>query len=56
VNVVIESIEPEVERLGLTQAQVKADVEAKLRKRILPWPRILNAAVPRLPLCPGDPA
>jgi len=32
VNVVIESIEPEVERLGLTQAQVKADVEAKLRE------------------------
>ena len=31
VNVVIETIEPEVEQLGLTQAQVQADVEAKLR-------------------------
>jgi hypothetical protein len=32
VNVVIESIEPEIQNLGLTQAQVKADVEAKLRE------------------------
>ena len=32
VNVVIESIEPEIESLGLLQAQVKADVEAKLRE------------------------
>jgi len=32
VNVVIESIEPEIEQLGLTQAQVKADVEGKLRE------------------------
>jgi len=32
VNVVIESIEPEIQSLGLTQAQVKADVEAKLRE------------------------
>ena len=31
VYVVIESIEPEIEDLGLTQAQVRADVEAKLR-------------------------
>ena len=31
VNVVIESIEPEIQNLGLTQAQVKADVESKLR-------------------------
>jgi hypothetical protein len=31
VNVVIESIEPEIQNLGLTQAQVQADVEAKLR-------------------------
>ena len=31
VNVVIETIEPEIEQLGLTQAQVQADVEAKLR-------------------------
>jgi hypothetical protein len=31
VNVVIESIEPEIQSMGLTQAQVKADVEAKLR-------------------------
>ena len=30
-NVVIETIEPEIEQLGLTQAQVQADVEAKLR-------------------------
>ena len=32
VCVVIESIEPEVQNLGLTQAQVKGDVEAKLRE------------------------
>jgi len=32
VNLVIESIEPEIQNLGLTQAQVKADVEAKLRE------------------------
>ncbi len=32
VNVVIESIEPEIQNLGLTQAQVKADVETKLRE------------------------
>jgi hypothetical protein len=32
VNVVIESIEPEIQSLGLTQDQVKADVEAKLRE------------------------
>jgi len=32
VYVVIESIEPEIENLGLTQAQVRADVEAKLRE------------------------
>ena len=32
VNVVIETIEPEIEQLGLPQAQVKADVEAKLRE------------------------
>jgi len=32
VNVVIESIEPEIQSMGLTQAQVKADVEAKLRE------------------------
>jgi hypothetical protein len=32
VNVVIESIEPEIQNLGLTQAQVQADVEAKLRE------------------------
>jgi hypothetical protein len=32
VNVVIESIEPEIQSLGLTQAQVQADVEAKLRE------------------------
>jgi hypothetical protein len=32
VNVVIESIEPEIESLGLTQAQLRADVEAKLRE------------------------
>ena len=32
VNVVIESIEPEIQDLGLTQAQVQADVEAKLRE------------------------
>jgi hypothetical protein len=32
VNVVIESIEPEIQSLGLTQAQVRADVEAKLRE------------------------
>ena len=32
VYVVIESIEPEIQNLGLTQAQVKADVEAKLRE------------------------
>jgi hypothetical protein len=31
VTVVIESIEPEIEKLGLTQDQVRADVEAKLR-------------------------
>ncbi len=31
VNVVIESIEPEIQSLGLTQAQVRADVESKLR-------------------------
>ena len=31
VNLVIESIEPEIQNLGLTQAQVQADVEAKLR-------------------------
>jgi hypothetical protein len=32
VNVVIESIEPEVEKLGLTQDQVKAVAESKLRE------------------------
>jgi len=32
VNVVIESIEPEIQSMGLTQAQVRADVEAKLRE------------------------
>ena len=32
VNLVIESIEPEIQNLGLTQAQVQADVEAKLRE------------------------
>jgi hypothetical protein len=32
VCVVIESIEPEIENLGLTQAQVRSDVEAKLRE------------------------
>ena len=32
VNVVIESIEPEIQNLGITQAQVQADVEAKLRE------------------------
>ncbi len=32
VNVVIESIEPEIQSLGLTQAQVKADVQEKLRE------------------------
>jgi hypothetical protein len=32
VNVVIESIEPEIENLGFTQAQVKTDVEGKLRE------------------------
>jgi hypothetical protein len=32
VNVVIESIEPEIQSLGLTQDQVKADVEGKLRE------------------------
>ena len=32
VNVVIESIEPEIQSLGLTQDQVKADVERKLRE------------------------
>jgi hypothetical protein len=32
VYVVIESIEPEIENLGLTQAQIRADVEAKLRE------------------------
>jgi hypothetical protein len=31
ITVVIESIEPEIEKLGLTQDQVRADVEAKLR-------------------------
>ena len=31
VNVVIEPIEPEIQNLGLTQSQVQADVEAKLR-------------------------
>jgi len=31
VYVVIEAIEPEIEQLGLTQTQVKSDVEAKLR-------------------------
>jgi hypothetical protein len=31
VNLVIESIEPEIQSMGLTQAQVKADAEAKLR-------------------------
>jgi hypothetical protein len=31
VNVIIEPIEPEIQSLGLTQAQVQADVEAKLR-------------------------
>ena len=36
VNVVIESIEPEIEKLGLTQAQVRADVEGKLRGANLP--------------------
>jgi len=36
VNVVIESIEPEIQSLGLTQAQVKADVEAKLREANIP--------------------
>jgi hypothetical protein len=32
VNVVIESIEPEIQNLGLSQAQLQADVEAKLRE------------------------
>lgn len=32
VNVVIESIEPEIQNLGLKQAQVRSDVEAKLRE------------------------
>ena len=32
VNLVIEPIEPEIQNLGLTQAQVQADVEAKLRE------------------------
>jgi hypothetical protein len=32
VNVVVESIEPEIQNLGITQAQVKGDVEAKLRE------------------------
>jgi hypothetical protein len=32
VYVVIESIEPEIEKLGLTQAQVRSDVETKLRE------------------------
>jgi hypothetical protein len=32
VNVVVETIEPEIENLGLTQAQVRSDVEAKLRE------------------------
>jgi hypothetical protein len=32
VNVVIESIEPEIQSMGLPQAQVTADVEAKLRE------------------------
>jgi hypothetical protein len=32
VNVVIESIEPEIQSMGLPQAQVRADVEAKLRE------------------------
>ncbi|MGE5840341.1 MAG: hypothetical protein ACM34H_10425 [Deltaproteobacteria bacterium] len=36
VNVVIESIEPEIEKLGLTQAQVRADVEGKLRGANIP--------------------
>lgn len=31
VNVVIESIEPEIQNMGLTQDQVRADVESKLR-------------------------
>jgi len=31
VYVVIEAIEPEIEQLGLTQTQVRSDVEAKLR-------------------------
>jgi len=35
VYVVIESIEPEIESLGLTQAQIRADVEAKLREASL---------------------
>jgi len=32
VNVVIESVEPEIQKLGLSQAQLQADVEAKLRE------------------------
>jgi hypothetical protein len=32
VNVVIEPIEPEIQNLGLAQAQVQADVEARLRE------------------------
>jgi len=32
VYVVIESIEPEIEKLGLTQAQVRSDVEVRLRE------------------------
>jgi hypothetical protein len=36
VNVVIESIEPDIQSLGLTQAQVKADVEGKLREANIP--------------------
>ena len=32
VYVVIESIEPEIEKLGLTQAQVRSDVEVTLRE------------------------
>jgi hypothetical protein len=32
VNVVIEPIEPEIQSLGLSQAQLQADVEAKLRE------------------------
>lgn len=31
VNMVIEAIEPEIEKLGLTQAEIQADVEGKLR-------------------------